>query len=84
MATGVAHPNAGTNFITVLDGSTVIWRKRLSSPKIKAFKPGKTLHLSVLWNGKPNQAGLKKIEPGIDTIEVQEDGYSVSDTIRIE
>jgi Intracellular proteinase inhibitor len=77
--------HAGADGVTVLDGSTVIARttKSLLSSKARTLKPGQSLHLMALWNGKPNQAGLKQIVAGNYTIEVNEGGYTASANVRI-
>lgn len=75
--------SAGANYMTVLKGSTLLWRKSLGAVKATALKAGKSLERTALWNGKPNQGGLKNINPGTYTIQVYEGGYSASNTIRI-
>ena len=77
--------HAGADGITVLEGSTVIARttKSLLTPKARTLKPGQSLQLTALWNGKPNQAGEHKIAAGMYTIEVDEGGYTASAKVRI-
>ena len=53
-------------------------------PKAKLVKAGKSVELTALWNGKPNQAGVTKITAGIYTIEFDNGGYSASGQIRID
>jgi hypothetical protein len=74
--------DAATDGITVLHGSTVI-AKIPSTAKTHWLNSGKSLQLMALWNGKPNQAGVTRISPGIYTIEFDEGGYSASGQIRI-
>jgi hypothetical protein len=74
--------DAATNGITVLNGLTVIARIS-GTAKTKMLKPGKSLQLAALWNGKPNQPGVTQIPPGIYTIEFDDDGYEASGQIRI-
>ena len=74
--------DAAADGITVLHGSTVIARIP-STAKTHWLKSGKSLQLTALWNGKPNQAGVTRIPPGIYTIEFDEGGYSASGQIRI-
>jgi hypothetical protein len=78
-------PNSSTDSITVLEGSTVVSRmtRSLLTSKAKALKAGKSLELTSTWNGKPNQAGLTKLDPGIYTVEVDQGGYTASATIRL-
>jgi 3-keto-L-gulonate-6-phosphate decarboxylase len=77
--------HTGADGITVLEGSTVIARttKSLLTSKAKTLKPGQSLQLTGLWNGKPNQASLKQIAAGSYTIEVDEGGYTASTNVRI-
>jgi hypothetical protein len=55
----------------------------LLTPKAKSLKPGQTLRLSALWNGKPNVAGVKSLPPGLYTVEVDDGRSSASAEIRI-
>jgi hypothetical protein len=75
--------DAATDGITVLQGSTVIAKSRLTA-KTRIVKPGKSLQLAALWNGKPNQAGVPKISAGIYTIEFDEGVYSAAGQIRVD
>ena len=75
--------NAATDDITVLNGSTVVARIPVTV-KTRMLKPGKSLQITVLWNGKPNQAGVTQIPAGIYVIEFNEGGYAVSSQIRID
>jgi hypothetical protein len=74
--------DAATDGITVLHGSTVI-AKISSTARTHTLKSGKSLQLTALWNGKPNQAGVTEVSPGIYTIEFDEGSYSASGQIRI-
>jgi hypothetical protein len=76
-----ANPNVAK--ISVREGSTVVWTKSLLTPKAKSLKPGQTLRLSALWNGKPNVAGVKSLPPGLYTVEVDDGRSSASTEIRI-
>ena len=74
-----------TDSITVLEGSTVVSRmtRSLLTAKAKTLKAGQSLELTSTWNGKPNQAGLTKLDRGIYTVEVDQGGYTASATIRL-
>jgi hypothetical protein len=78
-------PNSSTDSITVLEGSTVVSRltRSLLTSKAKTLKPGQSLELTSTWNGKPNQAGLTKLDPGLYTVEVDQGGYTASATMRL-
>ncbi len=77
--------NAKTDGITVLEGSTVVSKmtRSLLTSKAKTLKAGQSIQLTSTWNGKPNQAGMTKLNPGLYTVMVNEGGYSASTTIRI-
>jgi hypothetical protein len=77
--------HAGADGITVLEGSTVVARttKSLLTTKAKTLKPGQSLQLTTLWNGKVNQAGLKKLNAGTYTIVVDEGGYRATTNVNI-
>jgi hypothetical protein len=79
-------PHLSTDGITVLEGSTVVSRmiRSLLTSKARTLKPGQSIQLTSTWNGKPNQAGLKKLNLGSYTVEVNQAGYSASATIRIQ
>jgi hypothetical protein len=69
--------------IVILDGSTVVWKRRLATPAAKTLRPGKTIKLEALWTGKPNQAGVKTVAPGTYTIIFDAGGYAASTEIRV-
>ena len=82
---GVTTPKAKGNRITVMEGSTVVWRSRRSVFALSAHRthPSQTLKLSAVWNGRPNQPGVKKLIPGTYTLEANFDGYDASTSITI-
>jgi hypothetical protein len=69
--------------LTVYKGSTVIWTKTLLTPKAKTLKPGQSVRLAARWSGTPDVAGAKTTGPGVYKIEVDDNGISASDEIRI-
>jgi Intracellular proteinase inhibitor len=75
--------DASNSRLTVRDGSAVIWTKNLLAPKARTLKPGQSLRLTALWNGKPNLAGVSTIGPGLYTLEVDENGSVASSEIRV-
>jgi hypothetical protein len=77
--------NARTDGITVLEGSTVVSRmtRSLLSAKAKTLRAGQSIQLTSTWNGKANQAGMTKLNPGVYTVLVNEGGYSASTKIQI-
>ena len=83
--TKIALAHKSGDGITILDGSTVVFRSAGLSPALagKIIKPGASLKLALNWSGKPNQKAIKKLSPGTYTIEAVEDGYSAMATIRI-
>jgi Intracellular proteinase inhibitor len=79
-------PHLSTDSIILLEGSTILSRttRSLLTSKAKLLKPGHSLQVTSTWNGKPNQVGLKKLNPGIYTVEADQGGYTASAQIRIE
>jgi hypothetical protein len=69
--------------ITVMQGSTVVYRSGVIALLGGTIKPHASMKLTLLWSGRPNQPGLGKLNPGTYTITVVEGGYSASTTIRI-
>src|SRR5262249_48558123 len=69
---------------TVLEGSTPVWHSAgvVSGVGSRRLKPGHSLTLRAIWDGRPDRAGVT-IAPGVYTIEAVEGGYSGSSTIRI-
>ncbi len=78
-------PDAGPDAITVMDGSTVVFRSsRIGSAlAVRSIKPHRSIKLALAWSGRPNQSGIRKLAPGTYTVDVVEGGYSGSTTIRI-
>ena len=52
-------------------------------PAVTAIKPGQTIKLTTLWSGTANQPGVKKLNPGTYTIQVDDDGYLASTTVQV-
>ncbi len=75
-------PDAVTDELTVIYGSTVIARTAINS-KARLVKPGESVEFVTYWNGKPNQAGATKTPPGMYTIEFTEGPYSATGQIRV-
>ena len=71
--------------VTVQDGSTVVYEstRKVHPLTSRIIKAGHPLQLTTLWSGKPNQAGVKKLSPGIYTITVDDDGYAASTTVDL-
>ena len=71
--------------LTVLRGSTVVYEsaRRFRAFASKTIKPGHALKTTTVWSGEANQLGVKKLTPGIYTIEVDDDGYVASTTVNI-
>jgi hypothetical protein len=71
--------------VTVQDGSTVVYEltRKVHPLTSRMIKAGHSLKLTTLWSGKPNQAGVKKLSPGIYTIAVDDDGYAASTTVDL-
>ena len=78
-------PKADHVGLTVLDGSTVVFRsKRVRSvSSARTIKPHQSIRLALAWSGRPNQSGLKKLAPGTYTVDVVAGGYSSTTTVRI-
>ena len=71
--------------VTVRHGSTVVYEstRKVHPLTSRMIKAGHPLQLTTLWSGKPNQAGVKKLSPGIYTITVDDDGYAASTTVDL-
>jgi len=78
-------PNPGVDGITVRQGSTVVFRSSGIASVLAAriIKPHSSIKLALNWSGRPNQSGIKTLAPGTYTVQVVEDGYSATATIRI-
>ena len=74
---------SATDRVTVRLGSTIIWTRLLTRPKVKTLKHGQSVSIDTVWNGKANQGASRNLSPGIYTIEVDEAGMSASASIRI-
>ncbi len=78
-------PNAGPDRITVMDGSTVVFRSaRIRSALIaRSIKPHHSIELALSWSGRPNQSDIAKLAPGTYTVQVVDGGFSGTTTIRL-
>ena len=79
-------PNAKTDGITVSKGSTVIWRSSRVAPNASSsqrVQPGGNITVNALWNGRPNQRGVKRLGPGTYTMQVTDGGYTATATFRV-
>ena len=71
--------------ITVMHGSAVVFH----SSKVPTFllsrsiKPHHSIKLDLTWSGRGNQPGIKKLGAGTYTVQVVEDGYVGTTTVRI-
>jgi hypothetical protein len=79
-------PNAATDGIKVSQGATVVWRSSRIVPNAstsQTVQPGGNLTLNAVWNGRTNQRGVKRLGPGMYTMQVTEGGYTASATFRV-
>jgi hypothetical protein len=76
---------ASVGRVTIWDGSTAVWRSKLSNhmQKRRGTGSGKAITLTSLWNGRPNQPDVERIKPGSYTVMFDEAGHETSTTIRI-
>ncbi len=72
--------------ITVLDGSRVVYKatRRLAALTLKQFEAGRPVTLTTIWNGRPNQPGIRALKPGYYTIDVRYGDYAGSTDIAID
>jgi len=80
----IAQSAAGNGF-SVSRGSLVIWRHLATGGPDASLSiaPGQSITFTTTWNGKPNQAHVKLMHPGIYTLVAEGWGYHVTTTIRI-
>ena len=67
-------------------GSTVVWRSSRIAPNAgtsQTVQPGGNATLNAVWNGRPNQRGVKRLGSGTYTMQVTEGGYTASATFRV-
>ncbi len=78
-------PSRSADKLSVLHGSTVVFEsaRKFRAVTSETLKPGHALRITNMWSGKANQLGVKKLTPGIYTIEVDDDGYLASTTVEI-
>jgi hypothetical protein len=82
----VLIPNRKLDGITVLDGSEVVWRspRGVVTQRNATVRPGQTIKVTAVWNGRPNQASVKSLSPGAYTLIAVEDGLVAASTITIQ
>jgi hypothetical protein len=80
------RPNSKSDGVTILDGSTVVWRSRRvnGADKLRTLHPGQNVRLSFVWNGKPNQRGVKELVPNLFTIQAVVGDYAGAGTVEID
>ncbi len=63
--------------ITVMEGSTVIWQatRRIPSVQRNRVSTGESATFTTVWNGKSNQAGIRKLSPGSYSVEITDSEY---------
>ncbi len=77
-------PNTSADGFTLSNGSTLIWHSRGGHAfKARTLQPGQSITLTSVWNGRPNHADARKLDPGTYTIQAVEGGYAGSTTISI-
>ena len=71
--------------ITVLDGTQVVSRltRRIPASTLKQLKAGRTVTLTTVWNGRPNQPGIHALKPGSYTIDVTYGDFGGTTTITL-
>ncbi len=71
--------------ITILDDTQVISRltRRVSTAKLTQLDAGRTVRVTKIWDGRPDQPGIPKLEPGAYTIDVVYGDYRGSMTVQI-
>jgi hypothetical protein len=77
-------PDSKTDGVTILDGTTLVWHSgKFSSAKTRALHAGQSVRLSLVWNGKAHQPGLKNLAASLYTIQVVDGGYAGTGTFQI-
>ena len=78
-------PKRSTENITVLEGSTVVYRSSQTVRSLDAgtLARGQSVTLTTLWPGRANQRGVQKLSPGVYTIRVADDGFVASTAVQI-
>jgi hypothetical protein len=71
--------------ITVLDGPRVVSRmtRRIPASTLKHLEEGRTVTLTTVWNGRPNQPGIHGLKPGSYSIDVAYSDNGGSTTITL-
>jgi hypothetical protein len=73
-----------TDGVTILDGTTLIWHSgKINSAKTRTLHAGQSVRLSLIWNGKAHQPGLKNLAASLYTIQVIDGGYAGTGTFQI-
>ncbi len=57
--------------ITVLDGTQLVYRitRRIPAFRLKQLEAGRTVILTMAWNGRPDAPGIHSLKPGSYTID---------------
>jgi len=79
-------PNPSSDGFSVLSGTTKLWHSARSkrTVKVRTLSAGQSITFRMVWNGMPNQRGVKKLPGGSYTVEASEGGYSAGATIQID
>jgi hypothetical protein len=80
------RPKSKIDGITILEGSTVVWRSRSigAADKFRTLHAGQIVRLSFLWHGKANQRGVTEFTSGLYTIQAVVGGYAGAGAVQIE
>jgi hypothetical protein len=73
----------GTDGITVMQGSSVVFHSGQIAGFAGSIRPRGTLKLALTWSGRSNQTGISNLAPGTYTISVVKGGYTATTSIRI-
>jgi hypothetical protein len=84
-ATAASTPIRSREHITILDGTKVVSRmtRRIPASALKRLRAGKTVRLTTIWDGQPNQTGIRAIKPGEYTVDVSYGGFEASAEIAL-
>jgi hypothetical protein len=71
--------------VTINHGSTMVYEsaRRVHSLASWMIRSGHPLIFRTLWSGKPNQAGVERLSPGVYAISVDYDGYAAATTVDL-
>lgn len=79
-------PVTSADGFVVMQGSTVVWRSPHTAREARdqqALLPAQLIYFTATWNGRPNQHGVKHLQPGVYTVQASRGGYSASTTITM-